>query len=102
MPTVAKGGSEMSKAGVATMMAKAYMPIRKWYLKTFPEDTFGKEINSEATFMDVFEALDWHTSVYNAIGVGDSIIRERVFDELAKITGYDLDVIYDQWMLCHE
>ena len=36
--------------------------------------------------------------VYNILGVGDSVIRERVFEELSEILEIDYDVIYQKWL----
>jgi hypothetical protein len=36
--------------------------------------------------------------VYEALGVCDSLVRERVFGELAKIMNVDYDCIYEQWL----
>ena len=32
--------------------------------------------------------------VYEVIGVGDSLVRERLFEALADVTHYDYDTIY--------
>ena len=74
--------------------------IAPWYAKTFPTD---KEMIAElrlcrSTFQDVVDALDNGHDVYDAIGVGDSIVRERVFGALCDLTGKDYDYFYDKWL----
>ena len=73
--------------------------IREYYLEAFPSDELGAELNPEATFEGLEKVLDNYEDVYEYIGVGDSIVRERVFDKLAQILGVEYDVIYSQWLL---
>jgi hypothetical protein len=54
------------------------MKIKQFYLESYPNDDLGLELNSEATFSGLWEAIR-SNNVYDYIGVGDSIIRERVF-----------------------
>ena len=78
---------------------KANDLVKDWYKSEYPSDELGDEINPSITFNDVFEALDNYKDIYKLLGVGDSIVRERVFDELADIMGVDYDYIFDQWLL---
>ena len=73
--------------------------IREYYLEAFPTDDLGNEINPKATFEGLHKVLDNYGDVYEYIGVGDSIVRERVFDKLADVLGVEYDVIYSQWLL---
>lgn len=70
--------------------------IKEWYIKEYPTDELGVEIDDDVTFEDLFESLD--KNVYETLGVGDSIVRERVFDKLAKVMNVDYDYIYKQWL----
>lgn len=72
--------------------------VKDWYVAEYPTDDMGADIDPEISFMDVFHALDTYEDFYDTIGVGDSIIRERIFTELAKRMGVDYDYIYDQWL----
>ena len=73
--------------------------IKDWYMKTFPEDEVGKTLNDDVTFLDLFDCLDHYHDVYDCLGGdADSVVRERVFTELAKIMDVDYDYVYDQWM----
>lgn len=72
--------------------------IRDWYVKAYPTDNLGEEI-SDATFVDLFDALDNYLDVYKLLGVGDSLIRERCFEKLAEIIDEDYGYVYEQWML---
>lgn len=75
------------------------MNIKTYYLATFPTDELGNEINPHATFEGLFETLDRYRDVYEYIGVGDSIIRERCFERLAQLMRCRYQEIYDQWSL---
>ena len=72
--------------------------LKDWYLKTYPTDELGEELNSRATFYDLFEALDNYQDIYNLFGINDSIIRERIFEKLSDIMECPYDEIYNQWL----
>ena len=74
--------------------------VATWYRKAYPSD---KEMADEmrprrSTFQDVIDALESGEDVYEVIGADDSIVRERVFEELSKLTGKDYDYFYDKWL----
>lgn len=77
--------------------------VREWYIETYPDDReMGETLNEETTFYDVFYALDTYEDVYDVIGGdADSVVRERVFEALAKIMNTDYEEIYDQWLKCN-
>ena len=79
-------------------MERAKINVRDWYMKEYPTDELGAEIKENLTFEDVFDALDRHQDFYDLIDVGDSIVRERIFKELADIMGTDYDYVYNQWL----
>lgn len=73
--------------------------IKEWYVKTFPTDELGCELNDDVTFNDLITALDNYKDVYTVLGGdSDSIIRERVFEKLSNIMGVSYKCIYDQWL----
>jgi hypothetical protein len=79
---------------------KAYPKLKKenvkiWYLSEFPEDELGDEISPSATFTGAQKNLG---SIYEYIGVHDSVVRERVFSELSERMGVSYAEIYDQWL----
>ena len=73
------------------------MTIREWYLETYPTDELGNEINPKANWVELWSAIRGGY-IYEYIGVGDSLIRERVFERFAEITGHDYDYIYEEWL----
>lgn len=73
--------------------------LRDYYCSVYPSDELGVEIDETATFYDLFDALDRYRDVYDVIGVGDSVIRERLFDALSKLMDVSYKEVYDQWLM---
>lgn len=74
------------------------MKIREFYLEAFPTDELGIEINENITFAGLLNQLIVRGDVYEYIGVGDSIVRERCFEKLAKEMEVSYDYVYDLWL----
>ena len=72
--------------------------IRDFYMEAFPTDELGKDINGGVDFNDAYECLQVGYDFYSFLGVGDSIVRERVFDALATLMGCSYEHIYYQWL----
>ena len=73
--------------------------VKDWYEKTYPTDELGSEINNALRFADVVNCLNRNEDVYNVLNVIDSIVRERVFDQISQILHVSYDVIYEKWLL---
>lgn len=73
--------------------------LKEWYTTNYPDDELGAKINPDSTFQNLFDALDRYRDVYEVIGVGDSLVRERLFEGLTDVTHYDYDTIYNQWLM---
>lgn len=71
--------------------------VKNWYVETYPTDELGQDINPKIEFTNVLNTLDNYSDIYDLIGVGDSIIRERLFQKLSQITGQTYTEIYDKW-----
>lgn len=76
----------------------ARQSIKSFYVNTYPTDELGQEINDEASFEGLNKVLDCNIDVYEYLGVGDSLVRERVFAKLAELMGVSYNVIYDKWL----
>lgn len=74
------------------------MKIREYYLETYPSDELGLELNETPTFAGLLNQLIIGGDVYEYIGVGDSIIRERLFERLAEELEVGYDYVYDLWL----
>lgn len=67
-------------------------------MQKYPGDELGAKINPALTFEDALGAASLGSAFYDELGVGDSIVRERVFQELADRNGVDYDAIYEAWL----
>ena len=72
--------------------------IKEFYLNEYPTDELGAEINEKATFAGLITELFGGHNVYDYIGVGDSLVRERLFAELAKQLNKPYDFVYNMWL----
>tara|TARA_R110000803_G_scaffold57219_2_gene115101 strand:- start:117 stop:350 length:234 start_codon:yes stop_codon:yes gene_type:complete len=70
----------------------SYKYLKNFYQAYYPNDWVGRKIRSKATFEGLFENIQ---NCYHYIGVLDSIVRERLFDQLAKNKGVDYEEIYN-------
>ena len=73
--------------------------LKEYYMKEYSTDELASEINENVTFYDLFIALDTYKDVYELIGVGDSLVRERLFRRLAEIMEVDYNYIYQQYLM---
>ncbi len=77
--------------------------IKKWYTKNYKSDDLGKEIKSKYNFQDACYCIMNGDDIYDdLLGVGDSTVRERVLQELARLLkplGVTYDNVYETWML---
>lgn len=70
--------------------------VRDWYLENFPDDTLGAELDGTVSFRQVLHVAALNgDQVYDVLGVGDSVIRERVFAKCNELFGCDT---YNLWM----
>ena len=70
------------------------MTIREFYLSKYPSDDLGTNIDPKATFIGLLDALHNGVCVYDYIDYGDSVIRERIFEELSNQLGSDYNYVY--------
>jgi len=69
-----------------------YKYLKNFYQAYYPNDNMGEEIRTKATFEGLLENIQ---NCYHYIGVLDSVIRERLFDQLATIKKVDYEEIYN-------
>jgi hypothetical protein len=74
------------------------MTIKKFYLNEYPTDELGIELNDNITFAGLVTELFGGHDVYEYIGVHDSLVRERLFSELAKQLNTSYDYVYNLWL----
>lgn len=72
--------------------------VKDWYLKNFEDDKLGLRIDPDITFNELVFALFLGKSFYGAIGVGDSVIRERIGVRIADLYWQgEYKSFYDIW-----
>ena len=79
---------------------KLLIPIKEWYMNEYPKDDAGKFLSDKVTFSDLNDLLSssQNESVYDLLGgYRDSLVRERCFEKLSKITGESYREIYNKW-----
>ena len=74
------------------------MTIKEFYLNEYPTDEMGVELNENATFVGLLNCLYEGNDVYDYIGVGDSLVRERLFEELSKQLNKPYEFVYRLWL----
>ena len=74
------------------------MTIKEFYMTNYPTDEMGEDINEKATFVGLVTHLFGDMDVYDYIGVTDSLVRERLFEELAKQLDKPYDFVYNMWL----
>jgi hypothetical protein len=74
------------------------MNIKEFYLNEYPTDELGSELKENTTFSGLLNNLFTENNIYDYIGVGDSIIRERLFSQLSIQLNKDYDYVYNLWL----
>lgn len=73
--------------------------VKDWYVNAYKSDSLGLEINPKVTFSKIMSDMRNGKDFYKTIGVGDSIIRERMFVALSELyTNEDYGEIYNLWL----
>lgn len=73
-------------------------PVRGWYEARFPDDPCAASIAPGLTFGEALDAVPLGSAFYDVLGAGDSLVRERVFEELSKRSGLAYDELYESWL----
>lgn len=74
--------------------------IREYYMRTYPSDPYGAELNPDITFRDLLEGMMQGYDVYEMLGDGsDSLMRERVFERMSDVYGITYESIYELWLM---
>ena len=69
--------------------------IKEYYLNN-STDELGKELN-DVTFLDLYRSIKDNYDIYELIGTKDSVVRETLFKELARILNTNYDYVYNMW-----
>lgn len=71
--------------------------IKEWYTSRFATDEMGSKINSTITFNDIADTLNNRQNYHEAVGVANSLVRERIFEQLSKISGTKYEDVFSIW-----
>ena len=74
------------------------MTIKEFYLENYSTDELGQELADNATFTGFLHELHLDNDVYEYLGVYDSLVRERLFQELANQLNTSYDYVYNLWL----
>lgn len=70
--------------------------IKNWYVKAYPTDDLGPEL--DGSFAGALETMAKGGCIYDYMGVGDSLVRERLFTRLSEMLDLDYEHIYQLWL----
>ena len=83
--------------------------IKDWYYNIFCDPTeFGEgaeieaelcaNMNDTITFKEFLQGIAQGKDVYEMLNVGDSTVRERVFEGISTNLNIDYDILYYSWL----
>ena len=78
--------------------------LKEWYTKEFPTDPEGEYLNKDITLQNVYDFINKYGcegpngDFYDFIGAGDSLVRERIFEKIAKELNVSYEDIYNKWL----
>ena len=74
------------------------MNIKEFYLNAYPTDDMGEDINENANFTGLITQIFGGFDIYEYLGVYDSLVRERLFLELANQLNKPYEFVYRLWL----
>lgn len=75
-----------------------YRNLKDFYTKNYPTDGAADMLYDNTTFGGLLWTIVKGNDVYKYMGVGDSIVRERLFSRLAQFLNKDYNYVYKIWM----
>lgn len=75
------------------------MNLKQWYIEQWERDNMKDKIDENLTPESMITGCILGMDIYQVIGVGDSLIRERLFDMVAHHYGVSYSEIYDACIL---
>ncbi len=76
---------------------KGEKSVARWYRNTYHENVLN--MRKGLSWYDLFEQMRKGVDIYKILGVGDSVVRERVFAHLSRIMNVPYDMVYNLWTL---
>lgn len=74
--------------------------VADWYRLNYPEDELGEGIDPALTFDAATDALALGPGFYDVLGVTDSFVRERVFEQISRRERCSYGKVYEAWLTC--
>jgi hypothetical protein len=96
---IKKDGKTLVEVYLISDKSDSDVKIKDWYMENYPTDDLGEELNDKVTFDDMWNENYKKYNIYQVMGVGDSVIRERLFEHLSEIKGVSYDVVYKKLFL---
>lgn len=75
--------------------------VKNTYRHIYPQDKDAKYIKDNITFANVLAEMQNGNDFYDIVFTdqySDSLMRERIFTILSKVSGVDYDKIYYMWL----
>lgn len=72
--------------------------VRTWMQIIHPQDDMADKVNPRLTFAQAYVGLKAGKDVYRLLGVGDSALRENLFNGLSLAYNVDYDEFYNMWI----
>ena len=94
-------GQELWKRAYENPFSKARVGegVYEWYNDKFVSDDLGLEIDRRVRFLDLIDCLYFEPdNLYRALGVEDSLIRERVFLEISSMLDCKYFDVCEMWL----
>lgn len=76
--------------------------IKQWYVSSYPQDEAGQNIAPNLSFQDIVNTMNDNKDFYGVIEVPgsfiDTLVRERIFAQIAELYGVEYNIIYNKWL----
>ena len=73
--------------------------VQKWYVKAYPHDSLGKEINPKYTFQDAVICLLNGDDFLHEFGQGDSFVRNNIIRRISELSKWSYDIVYNTYLI---
>lgn len=71
--------------------------VATWYKTNYPQDTWAaNKLNTNITFSYLWHYIKQGVDFYQIVG-GDSIVRERIFEEISNRLNVPYSTVYNEW-----
>ena len=94
--------SSLAERSLGDRGSNANDSVKLWYKSNYPEDDWAfDEIDESISFLDIANQMNNGEDFYEIIGVADSMVRERIFTEMADVFDLTFEDVYEAWSKKH-